>query len=451
MKMFRVMRPVVMLWAALGFLMVSGAEGERAGGGQEAADEDSTMTVLSVFAQALHAIRQDFVKADTATIERLVRGAIAGMASGLDGFSAYLDADAVRALNDAESNRGAGIGVIVEERKGRFVVAATVEGGPAALAGIMPGDEFLKVGDRAVRGLRMEELSGMLRGVANKAVRVAVYRGHVQTALEFDVPRAQIETPSVRGARVLASNGSFGGGTREKEARVGYVRIGRFVDTTPSELDKALEVFGERGVDALVLDLRYNPGGSLESVLRVAARFFDGGTLVTRTHGRTAEQSEDLRALVGDGEQVSRSEVPVAVIVNGGTASSAEILAGALRDHGRAVVVGATTMGKGSVQTLVPLRDGSALRLTTALYVTPAGNPVERVGIEPDCAVSLTGAEETAFDEYRREEVLGKEGSVKAVAYRDRQMDKAQELLRGMLLFKRRGESVLAGAGRGRP
>lgn len=449
--MFRVMRPVVMLWAALGFLMVSGAEGERAGGGQEVADEDSTMAVLSVFAQALHAIRQDFVKADMATIERLVRGAIAGMASGLDGFSAYLDADAVRALNDAESSRAAGIGVIVEERKGRFVVAATVEGGPAALAGIMPGDEFLKVGDRAVRGLRMEELSGMLRGVANKVVRVAVYRGHVQTALEFDVPRAQIEMPSVRGARVLASNGAFGGGAREREARVGYVRISRFVDTTPSEVDKALEVFGERGVDALVLDLRYNPGGALESVLRVAARFFEGGTLIARTHGRTSEQIEDLRVVLDEGEQVSRSEVPVAVIVNGGTASSAEILAGALRDHGRAVVVGATTMGKGSVQTLVPLRDGSALRLTTALYVTPAGNPVERVGIEPDCVVSLSGAEETAFDEYRREEVLGKEGSVKAVAYRDRQMDKAQELLRGMLLFKRRGESVLAGAGRGRP
>lgn len=448
MRTLRLMLPVLVLGMAMGNLMVVGAEGLRGGEGKDSADEDSTMALFSVFAQALHAIRQDFVEGDKVTMERLVRGAIAGMASGLDGFSAYLDADSVRALNEAEANRGAGIGVIVEERKGRFVVAATVEGGPAALAGIMPGDEFLKVGDRAVRGLRMEELSGMLRGAANKVVRVAVYRGHVQTALEFDVPRAQIETPSIRGARVLASNGLFAGGAREKEARVGYVRVGRFVDTTPLELDKALEVFGERGVDALVLDLRYNPGGSLESVLRVAARFLDGGALVARTHGRTSEQREELRVVVDEGEQVSRLDVPVAVIVNGGTASSAEILAGALRDHGRAVVVGATTMGKGSVQTLVPLRDGSALRLTTALYVTPAGNPVERVGVEPDYLVSLSGTEETAFDEYRREEVLGKEGSVKSVGYRDRQMDKAQELLRGMLLFKRRGDSVLAGAGR---
>lgn len=451
MRTLRLMLPVLVLGMAMGDLMVVGAEGLLGGEGKDSADEDSTMALFSVFAQALHAIRQDFVEGDKVTMERLVRGAIAGMASGLDGFSAYLDADSVRALNEAEANRGAGIGVIVEERKGRFVVAATVEGGPAALAGIMPGDEFLKVGDRAVRGLRMEELSGMLRGAANKVVRVAVYRGHVQTALEFDVPRAQIETPSIRGARVLASNGLFAGGAREKEARVGYVRVGRFVDTTPLELDKALEVFGERGVDALVLDLRYNPGGSLESVLRVAARFLDGGALVARTHGRTSEQREELRVVVDEGEQVSRLDVPVAVIVNGGTASSAEILAGALRDHGRAVVVGATTMGKGSVQTLVPLRDGSALRLTTALYVTPAGNPVERVGVEPDYLVSLSGTEETAFDEYRREEVLGKEGSVKSVGYRDRQMDKAQELLRGMLLFKRRGDSVLAGAGRVRP
>jgi carboxyl-terminal processing protease len=222
------------------------------------------------------------------------------------------------------------------------------------------------------------------------------------------------------------------------------------VDTTASELDKALEVFGERGVDALVLDLRYNPGGSLESVSRVAARFLAGGELIARTRGRTEQQGEDLRVVEGEA-QISRWEVPVAVIVNGGTASSAEILAGALRDHGRAVVVGGATMGKGSVQTLLPLRDGSALRLTTAVYVTPAGHPVERVGILPDCAVSLTGAEEAGFDDYRREEALGREGSVKAVAYRDRQMDKAQELLRGMLLFKQRGESVLAGAGRGRP
>lgn len=444
------MRGVLTLWVAMSHLMVVGAEESGRSEVKDAVDEDSTMTVLSVFAQALHAIRQDFVEADKATIERLVRGAIGGMASGLDGFSAYLDADAVRALNDAETNREAGIGVIVEERRGRFVVAATVEGGPAAQAGIMPGDEFLKVGDRAVRGLRMEELSGLLRGAVSKVARVAVYRSHVQTALEFDVPRAQIEAPSVRGARILTSNGLFSVSAREKEARVGYVRIGRFVDTTASELDKALEVFGERGVDALVLDLRYNPGGSLESVSRVAARFLAGGELIARTRGRTEQQGEDLRVVEGEA-QISRWEVPVAVIVNGGTASSAEILAGALRDHGRAVVVGGATMGKGSVQTLLPLRDGSALRLTTAVYVTPAGHPVERVGILPDCAVSLTGAEEAGFDDYRREEALGREGSVKAVAYRDRQMDKAQELLRGMLLFKQRGESVLAGAGRGRP
>jgi carboxyl-terminal processing protease len=445
------MHRLLLLLMVMGCLIVFGAEDSRSTEGKLAPDEDSTMTVLSVFAQALHAIRQDFVDADKATIERLVRGAISGMASGLDGFSAYLDPDAVRALNDAEANRGAGIGVIVEERKGRFIVAATVEGGPAALAGIMPGDEFLKVGDRAVRGLRMEDLSSLLRGAANKMVRVAVYRGHIQTALEFDVPRAQIESPSVRGARVLAANGLFSGSNREKEARIGYVRIGRFVDTTASELDRALEVFGERGVDALVLDLRYNPGGALESLSRVAARFLESGTLIARTRGRTLEQSDDLRAVVDEGTQISRSEVPLAVLVNGGTASSAEILAGALRDHGRAVIVGVGTMGKGSVQTLLPLRDGSALRLTTALYVTPAGDPVERVGIAPDCITSLSSAEEAAFDDYRRDEALGKEGSVKAVAYRDRQMDKAQELLRGMFLFKRRGASVIAGAGRGRP
>ena len=451
MKLFRAMRQVLMLLIVLGATSVVMSRDSRAAEGKEVGDEDGTMTVLSVFAQALHAIRQDFVHQDQATIERLVRGAISGMAAGLDGFSAYLDAEAVRALNDAEMNRGAGIGVIVEERKGRFVVAATVEGGPAALAGIMPGDAFLKVGDRAVRGLKMEELSGLLRGAANKVVRVAVYRGHVQGALEFDVLRAQMESASVRGARVLASNGSFSPLNREKEARVGYVRIGRFVDTTPLELDKALEVFGERGVDALVLDLRYNSGGSLGSVSRVAARFLEGGSIVARTRGRTPLQSEDLRVLVEDGEVISRTGVPLAVIVNGGTASSAEILAGALRDNGRAVVVGTTTMGKGSVQTLLPLRDGSALRLTTALYLTPAGDPVERVGIVPDCAIALSGVEEAALDEYRREEALGKDGSVKAITYRDRQMDKAQELLRGMVLFKRRGEAAIAGAGRGRP
>jgi carboxyl-terminal processing protease len=453
MRMSRVIRSWISMFSCVCLISVMGAEEDRLSGtkvAKEAGDEDATMALLSVFAQALHSIQQEYVREDKATIERLVRGAIAGMASGLDGFSGYLDAESVRALNEAEANRGTGIGVIVEERRGRFVVAATVEGGPAALAGMMPGDEILKVGERAVRGIRMEELSGMLRGSPNKVVHLAVYRSSAQTALEFDVPRAQMEAASVRGARLLLSNGSFASGSRDREPRVGYVRMSRFVETTPSELDRALDVFGERGVDALVLDLRYNPGGSLESVERVAARFLDEGAVIAKTHGRSDGQSEELRVVGEGGNPMMRSAVPLAVLVNGGTASSAEILAGALRDHGRAVVVGGGTMGKGSVQTLLPLRDGSALRLTTAVYLTPSGSPVDRVGIDPDCLVELSSVEEAAFDEYRREEILGKEPSTKAVAYRDRQIDKAQELLRGMLLYRRRGEAVLAGAGRER-
>ena len=259
-----------------------------------------------------------------------------------------------------------------------------IEGSPAAGAGVRSGDVIIAVNDRPVRADHLDDTINMMRGSAGSSVRLAVGRSGEPGPLLFNLQRSEVHVHSVR------SEPLPGG--------YGYVRITQFSDSTPEDLDAALLKLVGTGatpaVRGLVLDLRGNPGGVLESAVSVADAFLDDGVIV-RADGRTPEARFEMDASAGD----LMAGRPIVVLVDGGSASGSEIVAGALRDHRRATLMGERTFGKGSVQTVIPLRDGQALKLTTSKYFTPSGTSIHEKGIEPDVVIAgaLQRGAETAL------------------------------------------------------
>jgi carboxyl-terminal processing protease len=299
---------------------------------------------------------------------RMEQAAVEGVVSSLDPHSAFLSAaeyDEMR-VNTAGSYSGVGIEVSAQDSK--VVVVSPIEGSPAARAGVRAGDVILAVDGQAVTPTRLNETIDRMRGDMGSHVQLAVGRAGEPEPLVFDLERSEVHVHTVRSE-------SMRGG-------YGYVRITQFSDSTPGDLDAALatlQAAAGKPLRGLVLDLRGNPGGVLESAVSVADEFLDTGVIV-RADGRTPDARFEMDATAGD----AIGGAPLVVLVDGGSASGSEIVAGALRDHGRATLMGERTFGKGSVQTVIPLRDGQALKLTTSKYFTPSGASIHERGIEPD-------------------------------------------------------------------
>jgi carboxyl-terminal processing protease len=260
----------------------------------------------------------------------------------------------------------------VSVRDGRIVVAAPIDGSPAARAGMRTGDVILSVDDVAVNAGKLDATIEQMRGNAGSHVRLAVGRIGEPEPLQFDLERSEVHMRTVRAE-------SLPGG-------YGYLRITQFSDSTPADLRASLDVLQAnraRTLSGLVLDLRGNPGGVLESAVSVADEFLESGVIV-RADGRTPDARFEMDATPGD----AIHGAPLVVLVDGGSASGSEIVAGALRDHHRATLMGERTFGKGSVQTVIPLRDGQALKLTTSRYFTPSGASIHERGIEPDVVLA---------------------------------------------------------------
>jgi carboxyl-terminal processing protease len=302
--------------------------------------------------------------------------AVKGIIANLDQHSAFLDASEYDEMRAATTGSYTGVGIEVSAADGRVRVVAPIEGSPAAVAGVRAGDVVLAVNDRPVAADRLDETIGRMRGVPGTGVRLTVGREGEPEPIVFSLQRSEVHVHSVR-AEPLP--GGFG-----------YVQISQFSDSTPDDLLQALGRLMHRSpqnnafqpLRGLVLDLRGNPGGVLESAVSVADAFLDGGAIV-RADGRTPQARFEMSATPGD----ALDGQPLVVLVDGGSASGSEIVAGALRDHGRATLMGERTFGKGSVQTVIPLRDGQALKLTTSRYFTPAGTSIHERGIEPDIAI----------------------------------------------------------------
>lgn len=324
-------------------------------------------------------LNKHYVDAGEVGGAKLADRAIESMVGALDPYSEFMTPAAYRHLEEEIDSKFGGIGVQVEEVEGKVTVVAPIAGTPGERAGILRGDVIVKIDGEDARGLKLDEFVSRLRGKPGTAVAVTVERGAPPQEIEFKLKREFIKVESVNDAAMLGDG-------------IGYVRLAVFAEKTGGEFKAAVERLRGEGMRALVLDLRNNPGGLLTAAVEVAEVFFPRGELVVYTEGRRKGDRSELRA---DGGK-EPLHMPVAVLVNGGSASASEIVAGAMKDTRRAVLVGEKTFGKGSVQTIFGLRGKAGLRITTAKYYTPSGVTIHGKGIQPDVKIVLTPEQEKA-------------------------------------------------------
>jgi len=319
-----------------------------------------------MLADVLERVKHDYV--NPVDDHQLLQAAIRGMVSSLDPYSAYLDGDEYNEVKISSSGQYSGVGIEVSMEDEEVVVVSPFEGSPAAAAGIHPGDVIATIDGIAVNTATLADTIGRMRGKEGTTVKIGILREGSAEPLQFTLKRARVELRSVR-AELL-------------EPGMGYVRVSQFSETTGDDLDAALKDLRKRNgaaLKGLVLDLRNNPGGVLEAAVAVSDTFLDKGVIVT-AKGRTPESKFEMDATPGD----ALNGAPIVVLINGGSASAAEIVAGALKDNHRAKLMGRTTFGKGSVQTVIPLSGDRAIKLTTSLYYTPSGISINHRGIVPD-------------------------------------------------------------------
>jgi carboxyl-terminal processing protease len=319
-----------------------------------------------MLATVLERVKHDYV--NPVDDHQLLQAAIRGMVASLDPYSAYLDSDEYDEVKISSSGRYSGVGIELSIEDEQVVVIAPFDGSPAALAGIRSGDIIVTIDGVPVNTSTLADTIGRMRGEEGTSVKIGIMREGNPEPTIFTLKRSRVELHSVT-AEML-------------EAGYGYVRISQFSETTGDDLNAALKSLRKRNgapLKGLVLDMRDNPGGVLEAAVSVADTFLDSGVIVT-AKGRTQDSKFEMDATPGD----ALNGAPMVVLVNGGSASAAEIVAGALKDQHRAKLMGRTTFGKGSVQTIIPLSDDRAVKLTTSLYYTPSGVSINHRGIAPD-------------------------------------------------------------------
>jgi carboxyl-terminal processing protease len=322
---------------------------------------------LKVFTEVLSYVEANYV--EEIEPEKLVHGAIRGMLRTLDPHSSYMPPDVYREMQVETEGRFGGLGIEISIRDDILTVVSPIEGTPAYRAGIQAGDKIVKVEGESTKDMSLIDAVKKLRGPEGTPVTISILREGFTEPKEFTLTRAIIEIKSVRWTKF--------------QGDIGYVRLRSFQKTTSEELEDALQDLEEQNIRALVLDLRNNPGGLLEQAIAVSDEFLEGGKLIVYTKGRLAGQN--MKGF--SKKDNAHLDYPMVILVNGGSASASEIVAGALQDLNRATVVGTQSFGKGSVQTIIPLSDGSGLRLTTAKYFTPKGREINGKGITPDLVV----------------------------------------------------------------
>lgn len=379
------------------------------------------------YEEVLRLIHENYVRETGTSYQDLSNVALDGLLRSLDPHSEYMVPQEYREFREETRQEFGGIGVQIEMRDKRLTVVAPIAGTPGDRAGLLRGDQFTRVDGQDIDGMSLDDSLDLLRGKPGSTVRLTIARPRTGETLEKEVTREIIQVESVRDVRMLNPD-------------IGYVRLLQFGERTGTEFRRALETLEHQGLRALVLDLRDNPGGLLDVAVQVAEPFFDAGELVVYTQGRRPESREDITATTTNG---GRRTYPIAVLVNSGSASASEIVAGALRDTGRAVLIGEKTFGKGSVQTIFSIRSGGpAVRLTTALYYTPSGDVIHGKGIEPHVPVTLSVEEDRKLAVQRNRLSLMSVPEFREQfefePIEDRQLTTALDALRGVLALNHR-------------
>ena len=391
---------------------------------------------LKVFTEVLGLLQKEYVEETKS--KDLVYGAIKGMLETLDPHSAFMTPGMYKEMQEETKGRFEGIGIEITIKEGVLTIVSPIEDTPAFKAGILAGDQILKINGEPTKNLTLMDSVKRLRGPRGTKVTITIMREGFTKPQDFTLVREVIPVRSVRHELL--------------EKHYGYIRVSQFQEKTDSEFEKAMKALEEENkgpLKGLILDLRNNPGGLLDQAVKVADRFIESGLIVS-VEGRREDQRMKFQAH----PQGIINHSPLVVLVNGGSASGSEIVAGAIQDHGRGILIGTQTFGKGSVQTIFPLKDGSGLRLTTARYYTPNGRTIQAKGIVPDIIVKPSKTEEekvapiprppTEKDLERhlidmekgppKEKPVKEEVKEKKPA--DHQMERALELLKSWEIFK---------------
>src|SRR6266568_797702 len=388
-------------------------------------EEDNGYSQISIFAKAIELIRQDYVDGNKTSYHDLITAAMKGMLSSLDPHSQFMDPNDFRDMQDDTRSRFNGLGIEVSMKNGLPTVITAMEDTPAARAGILSGDQILKINGTSTERMDLQDAINILRGPAGKNVTLTLLRPSTKEIKDYTLERTEIKVQSVKGARLLDADltGPF---------QIAYIRLMQFNEPTAEELSKALDELQKQGMQALILDLRNNPGGLLNSAVDVCAQFLPPNTKVVSTQGRVPSQQHDYSTSVAS---KPRPNFPMVLLINEGSASGAEIVAGALKDLHRAVLVGETTFGKGSVQNVMQLPDGSAVRLTTAKYYTPSKQVIQGNGVTPNIRVGMTAEQERALYALRNAGNSKPEEEPDIIKTKDPQMLRAIDALKGVMIY----------------
>jgi carboxyl-terminal processing protease len=423
------------------FMLLTGLMGWQSGRSAtspEPADDSYEYTLL--YARVMQLIRQDYVDESKTSYKDLTYAALKGMLASLDPHSQFLDEEAFQDIQRETKGEFAGLGIVIGIKDNSLVIISPMEDSPAGRAGLMPGDRILKIDGKSTLKMTLDAAEKALKGVPGEKASLTLMRPGANvpgggTVFDIDLTRETIQVASVKDPHFLPA-------AMAGQDKIGYIRIEEFSDNTSDEMDHALEGLERDGMQALVIDLRNNPGGLLDSAVDVAGKFLPANTVIVSTKGRAPDQTQEYRARA----HRDHPDYPIALLINGYSASGAEIMAGALKDLNRAILVGETTFGKGSVQTVQPLGNNVGLRLTMAKYYTPDKKSIHGVGISPDISVPVTDEEERRVMLAEAKRPLSPDEQAEAAKANDRQLERAVSSLRSVRIYNARQASLNSAA-----
>jgi len=398
---------VALFTFALGFIVGFASQGKQS---------EDEYKYLRIFTDALRIIKENHV--EQVSMKDLIYGALNGMTKSLDPFSSFFTPKQYESFRQETEGEFGGVGIEIGMEKGRPVVISPIEGTPAFRAGIKAGDVILEVNGEDTSNMSLIDVVQRIRGKVGTKVQLTIYRKGMEKPMKIELERALIKIESVKWTTL---------------GDVGYIKLSQFNENVSVQVERALKELASQRVKGVILDLRNDPGGLLSEAVNVADLFLPEGRLVVYTRSRNGETQKYFARR----KPVVPDELPVIVLINKGSASASEIVAGALQDYKRAVILGEKSFGKASVQNIIPLEDGSALKLTVAHYYTPLGRLIHNKGIVPDVQVAMDENQEEALQEAIRQKRLeGKNGLI-LLPEKDPQLSKAIELIRSGQALKR--------------
>jgi carboxyl-terminal processing protease len=387
--------------------------------GKSISQKEKLYESLDLFTDTISIIQSDFV--DEVDSKDLIYGALKGMLSSLDPYSQFMDPDTYKEMKVTTEGEFGGIGIEISIRDNLLTVISPISGTPAYKAGLKANDRILKIDGESTKDITLMEAVKKLRGKPKTSVDLTILREGENRLLEFTIVRDIIKIESVKEAKLI-------------EDKIGYIKLVEFQERTKDDFEKALKDLETQNIEGLILDLRNNPGGLLNVAVEIADFFLPDGKLIVSTKGKDPAQNFSFKSH----KDPAHLDYPLVILINEGSASGSEIVAGALRDNKRAILLGSKTFGKGSVQTVIPLSDGSAIRLTTSKYYLPRGESIHEKGIMPD--VQVDGKEyvikkqtEDIFEEIEKSQI--KEETEAKEEY-DVQLARAIDLIKGIVAYR---------------